>query len=131
MRHAISKEQDFLKKIYKAKTSKQQQQQRLKEAKESELKALVIAVHLVVSKKVPLTQKIVEYLSKVHKKRIGTLKKYFGDKEKLKNLLSLAKSPRIKILHKYIGIIKVLLSAFFEPLKSSKNEKSIKVADQN
>lgn len=110
MRRNVVQEKPFLKKVYSSKTFKP-----LKKAEEKELKALAFAVHLVVTKKVPLTKKIIKFLHKLKKVRIEKLLQFFGTKDQVFQLVKASRPYQIKTLSRFIKIIRVLLSAFFAP----------------
>ena len=110
MRRSVINEQQFLKKVYKSKSPKT-----LERADEKKLKALAFAVHLVVTKKVPLTKRISRFFSKLNKSKILSLKRAFGDKDQLLSLLKGDRVHQIRVIRRFIRLIKILLTAFFAP----------------
>ena len=103
MRRAVESEQKFLKKVYKSRSPKV-----LESADEKKLKALAFAVHLVITKKVPLTKKISKYFNKLKKSKILPLKHIFGDKNKLLSLVKSDKPQQIRVIKRFLRLIKIL-----------------------
>ena len=108
MKESVIKEKDFLKKVHKSNSIKP-----IENASEKQIKALAVAVHLVINEKVPLTKKIINYCLKLNKSKIKSLKSFFGNKEELKKLVGLNRKLQIKIIKKYLKLIRVLRSSFF------------------
>ena len=115
MRHIIVKEKTFLKKLYKSKKHKT-----LEESNDNQIRAISYAVHLVLTKKVPLNQKIITSFLKINQKKINALKNQFGEKGNIEGLFNLRRKKQINILKHFLPLIKILLSAYFEKEKSSK-----------
>ena len=110
MRRNVVNEKQFLKKVYKSRTPKT-----LEKADEKKLKALAFAVHLVITKKVPLTKRISKYFHKLKKSKVLSLKRVFGDKENLLSLLKSNKANQIRVIKRFLSLIKILLTSFFAP----------------
>ena len=118
MRHTIVKEKGFLKKLYKSKKIKT-----LEESNDNQIRAISYAVHMVITKKVPLNQKIITSFLKINQKKINALKSQFGEKEHIEELINYKKKKQIKILSHFLPLIKLLLSAYFEKEKTPKQLK--------
>ena len=132
MRHAIIiNEKVFLKKLYKSKKLKV-----LEEANDNQIYALACAIHFVLTKKVPLNQKIIASFLKINQRKINSLKNQFGNKEQINELLKLRKKRQITIIKKFIPLIKILLSAYFQKpsktvAKASKSKEKRHNRDRN
>ena len=115
MRHIVIKEKNFLKKLFRSKKLKV-----LEEANDNQIRSLAYAIHLVLIKKVPLNQKIISSFLKINQRKINTLKKVFGEKINIDELLNLKKKKQIGVLKKFLPLIKILLSAYFNAKKNNK-----------
>ena len=115
MRHIVIKEKNFLKKLFRSKKLKA-----LEEGNESQIRSLAYAIHLVLIKKVPLNQKIISSFLKINQRKINTLKKVFGEKVNIEELLNLKKKKQITVLKKFLPLIKILLSAYFNNTRKPK-----------
>ena len=111
MRANIVKQKEFLKKVYKSRKASE----KIQEADPQQLKALAFAVHLVINKRVPLTKRIAKFFNKLSKSRIGALKRFFGSKEQLLSFLKSDKKKQIRVIKRFVHLIKVLLTSFFAP----------------
>ena len=110
-RAAVVKQKDFLKGVYKSRKAGK----KIQGADQKQLKALAFAVHLVINKKVPLTKKIAKYFSGLKKSKIASLKHFFGEKSQITALIKSEKKYQIKIIKRFIHLIKILLTSFFAP----------------
>ena len=108
MRHSVIKEKDFIRKVYKSKSFKP-----LQSAEGHHLKSLLKAVHLVINRKVPLTTKVINAVSKIDRKTVRKLKRAIQNKEKLFGLLNAKKESILKIVKKFYNIIRVFLGSYF------------------
>ena len=108
MRDKVVKEKKFLKRIYKTKDFKL-----IDSASFDQIKAILIAVHLVINKKVPINRKIAKNFLSLGAKTIEELKKVFKDPQDLLKLFKLGREHAIKILKKYFGTLKIALKPYF------------------
>ena len=122
MRHVVSKEKDFLRTVYKSRKASG----KIQEANPKELKALAFAVHLVINKQIPLTKKIAKFFSKIGKSKISALKRFFGSKEQVLAFIKSDKKNQIRVIKRFVHLIKVLLTSFFAP-----DNKIVSESDKN
>ena len=122
MRRAITDEKAFLKKVYKSRKPVK----KIQEAEPKELKALALAIHLVVNKQVPLTKRIAKFFSTVSKAKINSLKRVFGSKEQVFSFIKSEKKHQIRVIKRFVHLIKILLTSFFAP-----DNKVVSESDKN
>ena len=108
MKEKVVREKKFLRRVYKTKDFKL-----IDKASFDQLKAILIATHLVINKKVPITKKIAKDFLSLGVKVLEDLKKVFKEPQDLLKLFQLDRAQVVKILKKYFGALKITLKPYF------------------
>ena len=115
MKKRVLKEKKFLQRVYRSKNLKP-----VDAATVDQLKALLAAIHLVINKKVPITNKLAAEFLKLKKKTLDEIKRLFRNPKDLSQLFKLSRGEITKIIEKYFDQIKLALSSYF--IKKEKTE---------